>query len=68
MIVIDDLIAAGEVLSPGVRAVISERESRIRELQARLGQSSRNSSRPLSPDLLGSKREKKKPSGRKRGG
>jgi hypothetical protein len=29
--VIDDLIAAGEVLSPGVRAAIAERESRICE-------------------------------------
>jgi hypothetical protein len=64
MSVIDDLIAASEVLSPGVRAAIAERESRIRELRARLGQSSRDSS----PDLPGPKREKRKPSGRKRGG
>jgi transposase len=68
MSVIDDLIAAGEVLSPGVRAVLLALESRVRELEARLGQNSRNSSRPPSSDLPGSKREKKKPSGRKRGG
>jgi transposase len=72
------LEASGEVLSPEVRAALDERdalalklaavEERLRELEARLGQNSKNSSRPPSSDPPGVVREKKKPSGCKRGG
>lgn len=72
------LEAAGEVLSPVVRAALDERdalaaklamlEERLREVEARLGQNSKNSSRPPSSDPPGVARAKKEPSGRKRGG
>ncbi len=77
MSVIEELEASGEVLSPAVRAAIIALEAiaarvpvleaRIRELEARLGQDSSNSSRPPSSDPPGTVRRKKKPTGRKRG-
>jgi transposase len=78
MSTVEKLEAAGEVLSPVVRAVLEERDAlaaqvmalqeQIRELQARLGRNSTNSSQPPSSDRPEVKRRKKKPSGRKRGG
>ena len=78
MSVVKELEASGEVLSPAVRAAIVALEAiaarvplleaRIRELEARLGQDSTNSSRPPSSDLPGRARRKKKSTGRKRGG
>lgn len=65
---VEQLEAAGEVLSPAVRAVILALEGRIRDLEARLGQDSSNSSRPPSSDPPGKAQRRKKPSGRKRGG
>ena len=72
---IEQLEAAGEVLSPAVRAVIEglERtvaalEERVRELEARLAQNSTNSSQPPSSDGPGVVRERKVPTGKKRGG
>ncbi|MDB4951625.1 MAG: Mobile element protein [Gemmatimonadetes bacterium] len=75
MSIVEELGLSGEVLSPLVRAalerleaVIPVLEARIRELEARLGQNSQNSSRPPSSDPPGVKRRKKKPTGRKPGG
>lgn len=75
MSAIEELMAAGEDLSPGVRAVIEGLEAaivvlqeRVRELEARLGQNSTNSSQPPSSDGPGVVREAKKPTGKKRGG
>jgi transposase len=78
MRIIEALEAAGEVLSPAVRAVLAQYEAmaaqvplleeRIRELEARLGQNSTNSSQPPSSDPPGVVRRQKKPTGRKRGG
>lgn len=65
---VEQLEAAGEVLSPAVRAVILALEARITELEARLAQDSSNSSRPPSSDAPGKTRRKKKPTGKKRGG
>jgi transposase len=72
---IEQLEAAGEVLSPAVRAVIEALEAavatlqeRVRELEARLAQNSTNSSKPPSSDGPGVVREPKKPTGKKRGG
>ena len=72
------LEAAGETFSPIVRELLLERDAlaaevaalkaEVTELRARLAQNSKNSSRPPSSDPPGVKREKKKPSGRKRGG
>jgi transposase len=64
----EQLDAAGEVLSPAVRAVILALEARIRELEARLASNSTNSSRPPSSDPPGTARPKKKRSGKRRGG
>ncbi len=81
MRIIDALEAAGEVLPPAVRAILESYEeiaataarvplleARIRELEARLGQNSTNSSKPPSSDPPGVVRREKKPTGRKRGG
>jgi transposase len=72
---IEQLEAAGEVLSPAVRAVIealeavvAKLEERVLELEARLAQNSTNSSQPPSSDGPGVVRERKKPTGKKRGG
>lgn len=72
---VEQLEAAGEVLSPAVRAVIlaleariQQLEGRIHELEARLASNSTNSSRPPSSDPPGAARPKKKRSGKRRGG
>lgn len=68
MSAVEQLEAAGEVLSPAVRAVILALEARIRELEVRLASNSTNSSRPPSSDPPGAVRPKKKRSGKRRGG
>jgi transposase len=68
MSVIEELEASGEVLSPAVRAALTTLETRIGELEARLGQNSTNSSRPPSSDPPGTTRPKRTPRGGKRGG
>ncbi len=75
MSIIEQLEAAGEVLSPAVRAAILSLEAtitalqeRVRELEARLGLNSTNSSKPPSSDPPGVVRPPKKPTGKKRGG
>jgi transposase len=65
---IEQLEAAGEVLSPAVRTMILTLEARIVTLEARLAGNSRNSSRPPSADPPGTARTKKKRSGKRRGG
>ena len=57
MSIIEQLEAAGEALSPGVRAATQGLEAtvallqeRVRELEARLAQNSTNSSKPPSSD------------------
>src|SRR5688572_11470268 len=72
---VEQLEAAGEALSPAVRAVIEALEAavatlqeRVRELEARLAQNSTNSSQPPSSDGPGVVRERKKPTGKKQGG
>ena len=75
MSIIEQLEAAGEILSPAVRAAIQGLEAtvatlqeRVRELEARLGLNSTNSSKPPSSDPPGVARPPKKPTGKKRGG
>ena len=75
MSIIEQLEAAGEVLSPAVRAAVQGLEAtvavlqeRVRELDARLAQNSTNSSKPPSSDPPGVVRPGKKPKGNKRGG
>lgn len=75
MSIVEQLLAAGEVLSPAVRAALEGLElavaalqERVRELEARLAQNSTNSSQPPSSDGPGVVREPKKPTGKKRGG
>ena len=75
MDMIEQLEASGEVLSPAVRAAlelqattIARLEERIRDLEARQGLNSTNSSKPPSSDGPGVPRREKKPKGRKRGG
>jgi len=75
MSIIEQLEAAGEVLSPGVRAATQRLEAtvallqeRVRELEARLAQNSTNSSKPPSSDPPGVVRPAKKTKGKKRGG
>jgi transposase len=75
MSIIEQLEAAGEVLSPAVRAAIQGLEAtvaalqeRVRELEARLGLNSTNSSKPPSSDPPGVVRPPKKPTGKKQGG
>lgn len=84
MSIVQELEAAGEVLSPVVRAalvaleervrvlepleeIVARQQERIRELEARLGLDSTNSSRPPSSDPPGKRRRSKRSSGRKRG-
>ena len=78
MSVIEELEAAGEVLSPAVRgalarfeamaALVAVLEERVRELEVRLNLNSTNSSLPPSSDSSSVKRPAKKPTGKKRGG
>jgi transposase len=75
MSIVEQLEANGEILSPTVRAAmelqektVAELRERVRELEARLGQNSTNSSKPPSSDGPGVVRPGKKPKGRKRGG
>ena len=75
MSLVEQLEAAGEVLSLAVRAALAgleqtnaRLEERIRELEVRLKLNSTNSSLPPSSDASGVKRTPKKPTGKKRGG
>lgn len=75
MKILEPLEAAGEVLSPPVRTAIlaleqhaAALEARVRELEARLGLNSTNSSLPPSSDPPGLPRRGKRPTGRTRGG
>jgi transposase len=75
MTLLEQLEAAGEVLSSAVRAVVKGleatvalQEERIGELEARLAQNSTNSSKPPSSDPPDVARPGKKPKGKKRGG
>jgi len=78
MSAIEELEAAGEVLSAGVRTVIVALEAvaarvplleaRTAELEGRLAQYSGNSSRPPSSDPPGAPKTKAKPRGGRRGG
>jgi transposase len=78
MSIIEQLEAAGEVLSPAVREVLARLEAvaalvavlqeRVRVLEAELKLNSTNSSLPPSSDPPGVKRTPKKPTGKKRGG
>jgi transposase len=78
MSIVEELEAAGEVLTPAVRAALTRLEAvaalvpvleeRIRELELRLKLNSTNSSLPPSSDSSGVKRAPKKPTGKKRGG
>ena len=68
MTIIAELEAASEVLSPLVRAALERLEARVRDLEARLGLNSTNSSKPPSSDPPGMVRPGKKPKGKKRGG
>lgn len=72
---VEQLEAAGEAPTPAIRAVIEALETavvtlqeQVRELEARLAQNSTNSSQPPSSDGPGVVRERKKPTGKKRGG
>lgn len=68
MSLVEQLEAAGEVLSPVVRAAVIGLEERILELEARLKLNSTNSSLPPSSDSSSVQRAPKKPTGKKRGG
>jgi transposase len=78
MSIVEELEAAGEVLTPTVRealarleavaALVSVLEERIRELETRLKLNSTNSSLPPSSDSSSVMRPPKKPTGKKRGG
>ena len=75
MSIVEQLEAAGEVLSPAVRAALLSLEAellrlrtRVSELEAQLASNSTNSSRPPSSDSPGVARPKKKRSGKRRGG
>ncbi len=75
MSIVEQLEAAGEVLSPAVRAAlqaleqrVAVLEARVRELEARRGLDSTTSSRPPSSDPPGVQRRGKQPTGRTRGG
>jgi transposase len=74
MSIVEELEAAGEVLSPAVRHALARLEARLlvleqenAELRRRLGLNSRNSSKPPSCDPPGTPRPAAKPTGRKRG-
>jgi len=78
MSVVEELEAAGEVLTPVVRGVIlaleatalrvESLEREVAELRARLGMNSRNSSKPPSSDPPGTPRRSAAPTGRPPGG
>lgn len=75
MSIVQELEAAGETLSPAVRAAlvaletrVHELEARVEELEARLAMNSTNSSKPPSCDPPGTARHRRRASGRKRGG
>jgi transposase len=75
MSIVEQLEAAGELLSAAVRAAITgleqtnaRLEERIRELEVRLKLNSTNSSLPPSSDPSSVKRAPKKPTGKKQGG
>ncbi len=75
MSALEQLEAAGEVVSPAVHAVILALEARVRDLEARVGelevrlaQNSTNSSRPPSADPPDAVRSAPPASGRARGG
>ena len=75
MSIVSQLEAAGEVLSPAVRAALEGLEAalailqeRVRDLEAQLGRNSTNSSKPPSSDPPGVVRRRKKSTGKKRGG
>ncbi|HVG45010.1 MAG TPA: DUF6444 domain-containing protein, partial [Longimicrobium sp.] len=75
MSITEQLEAAGEVLTPSVRAamegleaMVAKLEERIRELEAQLGLNSTNSSKPPSSDGPSVVRQQKKLTGKKRGG
>lgn len=78
MSILEQLEAAGAVLPPAARALLEQLETlaalvptlqeRIRELEAKLGQNSTNSSKPPSSDGPGVVRPPKRPTGKKRGG
>jgi transposase len=78
MSIVEELEAAGEVLTPAVRealtrleaaaALIPVLEERIGELEIRLKLNSTNSSLPPSSDSSSVERPPKKPTGKKRGG
>lgn len=78
MNIVEQLEAAGEVLTPAVRealtrleavaALLPVLEERVRELETRLKLNSTNSSLPPSSDSSGVNRPPKKPTGKKRGG
>jgi transposase len=75
MRILEHLEASGEVLSPAGRTAVaaleayaSAPERRVRDLEARLGLDSTNSSKPPSSDPPGVLRRGKNPTGRKRGG
>lgn len=78
MSIVEQLEAAGEVLTPAVRAALTRLEAvaavvpvledRIRELEVRYKLNSTNSSLPPSSDSSSVERPPKKPTGKKRGG
>lgn len=75
MSIVQELEAAGEVLSPAVRAALVALEARVhvleakvKDLEARLATNSTNSSKPPSSDPPGTPRRKQRASGRARGG
>jgi transposase len=78
MSIVEQLEAAGEVLTPAVRETVTRLEAvaarvalleeRVRELEVELKLDSTNSSLPPSADPPGVKRAPKKPTGKKRGG
>jgi transposase len=75
MSIVQELEAAGEILSPAVRAAlvaletrVHELEIKIKDLEARLATNSTNSSKPPSSDPPGTSRRKRRASGRARGG
>ena len=74
MSIVEELEAAGELLSPAVRQALGRLEARLllveeenAEMSRRLGMNSRNSSKPPSSDPPGTLRPKSKRSGRTRG-
>jgi transposase len=64
----DARIAQLEAENAALRERVARLEAQVAELLARLGQNSRNSSKPPSTDPPGTPREPKEPTGRARGG